>query len=212
MTDLPPPPQPPPTQVPPPAQPPRRGGVRWVLIGAGGCLVIILLLFVGFAGCLAAIGGGGGEQGAGEQQEREHPSRQKGPRGKVGDTLQAGKVSWQLTTARQATELKSAFGDKKQGNFVIVDFIFTNNGDEATTLDTASLVLIDSEGRESESDPDAYEYIDPSKDIFLENINPGVSKAGEAIFTVAPDAHGFVLRAGDTVLFEDKNCYFELGF
>ena len=191
--------------------------MRFTLIGCGGLVALVVVI-----GVLGALVGGGGEQQAGspggqseqaqEGEKRDHPPGQSGPRGKVGDTLEAGTVSWQLTTARQATELKSAFGDKKQGNFVIVDFVFTNNGDEATTLDTASLVLLDSEGRESESDPDSYEYIDPSRDIFLENINPGVSKQGEAIFTVAPDAHGFVLRAGDTQVFEDKNCYFELGF
>lgn len=190
--------------------------LRFTLIGCGGLVALVVVI-----GVLGALVGGGGQQagspeGQAEQgqegEKRDHPPGQSGPRGKVGDTLKAGTVSWQVTTARQATELKSAFGDKKQGNFVIVDFVFTNNGDEATTLDTASLVLLDSEGREFESDPDSYEYIDPSKDIFLENINPGVSKQGEAILTVAPDAHGFVLRAGDTQVFEDKNCYFELGF
>jgi hypothetical protein len=67
------------------------------------------------------------------------------------------------------------------------------------------MVLIDSEGKESEADPDSYEYIDPRKDIFLENVNPGVSRGGEVIYTVAPDAKGFVLKCGDTTLLGDEN-------
>lgn len=42
---------------------------------------------------------------------------------------------------------------------------------EAATLDTASMTLIDSEGRKSEADPDKFGYI-------LENVNPGVTDKG----------------------------------
>ena len=147
--------------------------------------------------------GGGGDQGAAEQE---------GPKGKIGQTVKFSNVAWRVTTARQATELKAPYTKKKQGNFVIVDFLFTNNGDEAVTLDSASLVLLDSEGREFEADPDAFEYIATGKDIFLENVNPGVSKEGEVIFTVAPDAKDFTLRAGDTDMFSDKNGFIDLGF
>ncbi|MBA2692225.1 MAG: hypothetical protein H0U65_07005, partial [Rubrobacter sp.] len=38
------------------------------------------------------------------------------------------------------------FGENQQGNFVIIDFTFTNNSAEALTLDTVSMALVDGEG------------------------------------------------------------------
>lgn len=130
----------------------------------------------------------------------------------MGEDVTVGDVGWQVTNARQANELSSQFGDSKQGNFVIVDFNFINNASEPTTLDTASLALFDGEGRKFEADPDAYEYIDPSKNIFLEQVNPGVSQQGEAIFTVAPGANTFEIELGDADLFSNDAKRVALGF
>jgi hypothetical protein len=119
-------------------------------------------------------------------------------------------------SVRQATEIKEKglgrYGQTKRGNFVIVDFNFTNNSNEAVTLDSASVSLIDSSGNKSEADPDTFGYVPANKDIFLENVNPGVTRQGEVIFTVAPDASGFKLRVGDTNPFSGKNGYVDLGF
>jgi hypothetical protein len=51
-----------------------------------------------------------------------------------------------------------------------------------------------------------------AKDIFLENVNPDVSREGEVNFTVASGASGFKLQVGDTNMFSDKNGYVDLGF
>ncbi|MBA2693251.1 MAG: DUF4352 domain-containing protein, partial [Rubrobacter sp.] len=104
------------------------------------------------------------------------------------------------------------FGENQQGNFVIIDFTFTNNSAEALTLDTVSMALVDGEGRRSEADPAAFEYIDPSRMIFLEQVNPGVSREGTAIFTVAPDAADFTLELGDAAFFSDETGFVELAF
>jgi hypothetical protein len=74
------------------------------------------------------------------------------------------------------------------------------------------LTLIDSEGRESNPDPEQFYYVAQDKQIFLENMNPGVTKHGETIFEVAPDASGFQLEVGDTNPFTDENGYVNLGF
>ncbi len=97
-------------------------------------------------------------------------------------------------------------------NFVVVDFNLTNNGSQAVTLDRVSTALLDSQGRESEPDPDIFGYIDSNKDIFLENVNPGVTRQGEVIFTVAQDAQGFRFRAGDAAFFSSEEGYVDLGF
>ena len=95
---------------------------------------------------------------------------------------------------------------------VIVDFLFTNNGDEAVTLDPVSLVLLDAERRKSEPDTDTFGYIPPEQDVFLNQVNPGVTDEGRVIFTVAPDASGFTLRLGDAAIFGGETGLVELGF
>ena len=175
-----------------------------------------MVLVVALVVVVAAVGGGGGSQTAGSGsggEAEDRPGATKAKAVAIGEPVKAGKVEWTVVTAREATSLKSAFGgDKKDGNFVIVDFNFTNGNKEAVTLDSESFRLIDSEGREFEVDTDTFEYVEPDKDIFLDQVNPDVSKEGEVIFTVAPDASGFTLEAGDTDMFADENAYVDLGF
>ena len=205
MADLPPPPETPPTQVPPPAQPPRRGGIRWILIGAGGCLVLLLLLFVGFTGCLAAIvgsgggGGGGGEVGYGEAKKRAAP---------MGDPVKAGDLTWTVTNAIQQTQ-RNDLGERRTGNFIVVDLAVRNNGDEAITVDSASLAILDAQGRVHEADTDA--FVPSGLDLFLKQINPGVTEQARVVFKIAPDARGLVLRLGGSDPFTDTNGYVNLG-
>jgi hypothetical protein len=150
----------------------------------------------------------------------ETVAEQKGPKGEIGQTVKFSNVAWQVTTVRQATELKAPSYPKKKGNFVIVDFLFTNNADEATKLYPGSLTLLDGEGCEFEMGPNEFVYIDPvyiapGKNLFsenAENVNPGVTKDGEVIFAVTPDAKDFTLRASDTDPFiTDENAYIDLG-
>jgi len=94
---------------------------------------------------------------------------------------------------------------------VVVDFTFTNNRDEEVTLDPElHMVLKDSKGREFGTDPDAYEFMPTNLDIFLEPVNPGVSKDGRVIYQVAADANGFTLKLDDVELMEDKSAVFDL--
>ena len=57
-----------------------------------------------------------------------------------------------------------------------------------------------------------FSYIPPEQQLFLENVNPGVSKQGQAIFTVAPEASGFRLQVGDTNPFGGETGEIDLGF
>jgi hypothetical protein len=193
-----------------PAPPRRRRTWLWVLIGAGGCLIVILVAVLGFAGCTAALIGGAASGGGEQQSPKEKYSDAKDKAVPVGETVKAGNVAWTVRSVQQSTELK-AFGSRKKGNFVIVDVLFKNNGNEAVTLDSSSLVILDDKGRENETDPDASMYVPSNQDLFLNQVNPGVTKSGRAIFNVAPDAEGLILRVGDTNPFGGTNAYVDLG-
>ncbi len=123
-----------------------------------------------------------------------------------------GDVAWRVTEARQANQLTAQYADTIQGNFIIANFDFTNNGSEPVTLDNDSLAVVDSEGRESKTEADYMRYSPKDRDIFLERVNPGVMQQGQAIFEVAPGASGFRLQAGDTKPFTEENGYVDLGF
>ncbi len=158
-------------------------------------------MLVGFAGCLAALGGGGETAG----------DARKDPTAKIGEPLRVGGVTWVVQDVKTVTELTSSYEKPIRGDFVVVNFTFTNEGKEAATLDTASMVLVDSEGRRNEADPDKFGYIPDGRNIFLENVNPGVTDQGQAIFTVAPGSTGFELELGDADLFSDTNGTVPLG-
>lgn len=182
--------------------------LKFTAIGCGG----LFSLFILFTACALILGGS--SDSPDQAQDDAAPSEEEAsePAANIGDTVKVGNVAWQVTTARQATELKSEFSGVKQGNFVIVDFLFTNNDKEAVTLDSVSISLLDGEGRKSEADTDSYEYIDPAKDIFLDQVNPGVTQEGEVIYTVAPGAKGFKVEVGDAALFSDEKKTINLGF
>jgi hypothetical protein len=73
------------------------------------------------------------------------------------------------------------------------------------------MILQDSQGREFGPDPDAWEFVPTNLDIFLEPVNPGLSKDGRVVYQVGPDAKGFTLTLDDVEFLEDKSAVFDLG-
>jgi Domain of unknown function (DUF4352) len=148
------------------------------------------------------VGGGGAGSGSGTEEEKR-------PTAGINEPLRVGQVTWTVTSARQATQIEEKgfgkFGDTKEGNFIIVDFTFENNSKKSVTLDPVSLTLLDSKGRKSKPDEDTFGYVPSNKEIIYEQVNPGVTREGEVIFSVARGATGFRLQAGDAVPFTDKS-------
>jgi hypothetical protein len=131
---------------------------------------------------------------------------------KIGQPVTVGDASWTVTSAQPRTQLNSRYADSKQGNFVVADFAFTNNGTESKTLHSTALKLVDSNQREFDPDTDTFGYIPNDRDIFLEQVNPGLTKEGQVIFSVAPGASGFRLELSDTNWFKTGKAYVDLGF
>ncbi len=172
----------------------KPGTVLPVLLLGG-----ILVLFVVFAGT--------GE----EEAEPTGPGLTEDNPVATNEAVQIGDVSWTVSNATRANEVSDEFGSSKQGSFVIVDLSFTNEGEEQTTLDAGSLNVVDSEGRIHETDPESDIYVPQDLNIFLDQVNPGVSRDARVIFSVPPDAEGFVLRANDTGMMSEDYAYIDLG-
>lgn len=180
--------------------------------------MLLVLLLIGFVSCIAVLGSSGGRSGSKSPSSEPEASKDEAQSAvAIGESVNVGDVTWRVTDAKKANQLiqpgvSKQFAKTEQGNFVVVDFDFINNGSEPVTLATQSLTLIDSDGRESNPQPDQFFYVPQEKQIFLENMNPGITKHGETIFEVAPGASGFQLEVGDTNLFSDENGYVDLGF
>jgi hypothetical protein len=115
------------------------------------------------------------------QAEKQKPEPQK--KYSVGQTAKVANVESTVTDAYLTDQLKSGFGTQKRGRFVVVDFTFTNNRDEEVTLDPElHMILKDSQGREFGTDVDAWEFVPTNLNIFLEPVNPGLSKDGRVVY------------------------------
>src|SRR5215217_879667 len=129
----------------------------------------------------------------------------------VGQTAQVANVQWRVSDAYLTNQLRGNFGTQKRGRFVVVNFTFTNNRNEEVTLDPEMhMVLKDRTGREFGTDVDSWEYVPTNLDIFLEPVNPGISKNGRVIYQVPPDAWGFTLKLDDVEFWEEESAVFDL--
>lgn len=193
---------------------------RWLRItgiGCGGLLALIIVIAI-----IGALAGGGGEAPVQEQaqeqeqeqaEEQPEEAREEGGENTVtiGEPLTVGETAWIVTSAEQTTQLTDELGETETGNFVVVDFEFTNNSPEAVTLDSGMLTLIDAEGRENEVDTDRLFFVPAERNIIFEQVNPGVTQQGTVIFTVAEGATGFTLKLPGG-FFASEVGYVDLGF
>jgi Domain of unknown function (DUF4352) len=180
---------------------------RGVLIVAGGFVLTI-------GGCeilvgALAVGSSGGASDTSESQAKPKPTYN------VGDTAKAGKMTWTVTNAYETDKLIDSYDvdPPKRGHFVITEFEFTNGSNEAVTLDAEMHVALkDAKNREFSPSAETTGYIPMRKDIWLTEVNPGVTQKGMAIFTTAPDAQDFTFVADDVEMWEEDSAKFDLGF
>ena len=100
--------------------------------------------------------------------------------------------------------LTSEFSSPKQGDFVVVDYSYTYNGNQAVTMDDYPWIVQDDEERTYRYDFDSTnEYVsDPIAGVYAE-FQPGIPQEGRVIFQVAPDSENLSLLITDPVLPQD---------
>ena len=102
-----------------------------------------------------------------------------------------------MTNAQRVRQLKDPYGidSPLKGNFILVTFVFTNNGSDPATVSDVGMYLYDSQGREFETDSDAAVNLPEKKSIFLlDRVNPGLSQEVMTVYSVPLEASGFELE------------------
>lgn len=141
---------------------------------------------------------------AAEQEARTIKLKQAGP---VGDYV------WTISKAGKRNQLRSEFLDplKPQGVFVVVEGSVENTGNDAQTVDSSILKLVDSEGRAFDPSNETFGYIPENKNLFLTQVNPGLTRQFQVVFDVPKDAGGLRLRASDGAMFGEEAILVDLG-
>src|SRR5699024_5281971 len=75
----------------------------------------------------------------------------------------------------------SGFGEKAQGQFILVSMTVTNVGDSSETFFGSDQKLLDDNGKEYSADDEAAISLQDSNS-FLEDINPGNTSKGTIVF------------------------------
>lgn len=128
----------------------------------------------------------------------------------VGEPVTVGNVRWMVQEVQQLDRIVSRVGSE-EGNFVVVDLALENNSNQDVTLATPFVTLVDGEGNEVEADQDRnFTHLDPEKNMFVDQIEPGSTKAGRIIFSVEPDASELRLKVGEGRFASDETGYVDL--
>jgi len=179
----------------------------WILV-----LVVVALIMINTP---SGGGGGGGNSASSNnppsvaeneekpEEKKQQPARenqanegQKESYG-IGDTVPVGDVSYKVTGARQVRQLPDPYriDPPMKGNFILITFVFTNNGNDPANVSDIGLYLYDSQNREYETDTDATMNLPQDKSIFLlDRVNPGLSRTVQTVYSVPPNAKGFELE------------------
>ena len=136
----------------------------------------------------------------------------------IGETVNAGDVSWTVTDAKEETEVRSFTFPPEEipGDYVSVDFTVENVSEEPVTLTSEEVTLYDASEIEFRPEPDRNStFVRPELAILFNEhsrLEPGEKREGKLNVEVQPGSEGFVIRLGDTDPTVSEGEYVDLGF
>lgn len=170
-----------------------------------GILVIVVVFML-----IGSLNGGSNtstSNGSNDQASSSEEANQAPAMAMLNQPAQSGDLAFTATKVVDAKTLGNAYTKKNaQGVFKVVSLKIDNTGKETKTVDSSMLKLRDGQGRTFERSIDgqtAKGMTEGSVDLFLQQVQPGLSVNGDIVFDVPADATDLVLvvRGG---LFEDE--------
>ncbi len=191
------------------------------IFGMLGLVALFIVIAIGGYGAFvnklpAGYGTAAGLEAAGEATSQQ--AGQDEQAAGIGETVNAGDVSWSVTDASRETELHTYTFPPKSvpGSYVSIDFTVENVSDRSVTLTGDTISLFDAEGNEFRPEPDRNStFVKPELNILFNEhslLQPGESKEGRVNFGVLPRSSGFRALLGDTDPSVSEGRYVDLGF
>lgn len=117
----------------------------------------------------------------------------------VGESLDVGKFGIVINKCSEQKEFKSGNQYMKnvttEGKFIVVEAKITNNDSDSRTIDTEMFKVVDDKNREFKVYSKAeLMMILGDKYLFLESVNPGMSRTGTFVFEVPADVTAYSLK------------------
>lgn len=117
----------------------------------------------------------------------------------VGDEVTAGDIGVVVNSVEEQESFESdnQFIDAvtTDGKFIVVDATLTNNASDAKTFSSMMFKIVDEQGRNFEALTDAnLMMILEDQNLFLESVNPGMSRTGVFVFEVPADVEAYSLE------------------
>ncbi len=116
---------------------------------------------------------------------------------KIGETVQDGDLAFTATSVTTANSLGNTYtSSKAQGIFYVVTLKIENKGKETKTIDSSMITLTDDQGRKFDRSIEGQTAKGLSQgkvDLFLQQVQPGLSVTGDIVFDIPKDATGLKL-------------------
>lgn len=127
---------------------------------------------------------------------------------KVGESVTDKDLDFVVTDITTAKTLGNSFTKKDaQGTFQVITLKITNQGKETKTIDSSMFQLTDSEGRtfdRSVEGQSAKGFGEGNVDLFLQQVQPGLSVTGDIVFDIPDSATGLQLIVKGSVFSSGK--------
>lgn len=133
------------------------------------------------------------------EDEPVEPTEPSGPG--IGDTVRAGEFDYTVNSVSSTKEIgEEPFSETTDGEFLLVNVTIKNNDSEGRVMDSSMFSLLDSQGNEYDQDGGAAMFLDEGS-LFLENVNPGMSRTGVIVFEIPEGLSDLSLEVDSGVMF-----------
>lgn len=111
----------------------------------------------------------------------------------VGEILEVGGVAFTVLSRDKATNVGGEWGVNSNGEFLILDVVVENKGNEPITVDSSFFTLLGN-GKSYEADTSAGVYANKDNHFFYDKVNPDIALQGKVVFDVPAELHGQELK------------------
>ncbi len=161
--------------------------------------VILAIILIGIVGSMANSGKGSTSPNSGSSSSTSGQQPSGAKTGKIGQTVADGDFAFTVNSVNTASSVGNSYVAKTaQGIYYIISIKINNNGKNTNTINASDFNVVDSQGRKFDYSNDGQMAMEESQgttDLFLQQVQPGLSITGKIIFDVPKDATGLKLLA-----------------